>query len=72
MIFHTIGASGEVRKIVHRKTGMVRAVKMIKKSRYTKEETEKVFEEVRILRTLVTISNDQNDLTGSSKYSQNV
>jgi hypothetical protein len=60
-----IGAYGEVQKVQHKKTRMVRAVKIIKKEQYTPEEAELVLEEAIILGKLVAKSMSSNNL-GSS------
>lgn len=51
--FFILGAFGEVRKAIHKKTGLMRAVKIINKSSTSKEEQEKLINEVNILRELV-------------------
>ena len=43
------GAFGEVRKAIHRKTGLVRAIKIITKSKHTLEELSVMRNEVNIL-----------------------
>lgn len=48
-----LGAFGEVRKAIHKKTGLMRAVKIINKSSTSKEEQEKLINEVNILKELV-------------------
>jgi calcium-dependent protein kinase len=61
MIFVTIawnntefsGAFGEVRKAIHKATGIERAVKIISKSATSAEEQERLINEVEILRQLV-------------------
>lgn len=52
-LFIFIGAYGEVRRAIHKKTGQERAVKIINKSSTTKEDQEKLINEVNILRELV-------------------
>ncbi|CAD8110074.1 unnamed protein product [Paramecium sonneborni] len=46
------GAYGEVRKGIHKQTGIMRAVKIIHKSQTTKEEQERLMNEVQILQKL--------------------
>lgn len=48
------GAFGEVRKAIHKKTGLMRAVKIINKT--SKEEQEKLVNEVNVLKELVFIT----------------
>jgi len=47
-----LGAYGKVYQVTHRTTGIVRAMKSIKKKSVIKEEAEKLFTEVSILKTL--------------------
>jgi calcium-dependent protein kinase len=47
-----IGAFGEVRKCVNRKTGAIRAVKIIKKDSLEAKEKVRFFQEIEILRQL--------------------
>ena len=49
-----IGAFGEVRLCTHKKTGIKRAVKIIKKSYFKGKDQKKFLDEVEILKTLVT------------------
>ena len=54
--FHTngdIGAFGEVRMCVHRETGAQRAVKVLRKSHMDEDEKKMLFNEINILRELV-------------------
>jgi len=46
------GAFGEVRKVVHKATGLVRAAKILRKDAIDQEETNKLIAEVQILTTL--------------------
>lgn len=46
------GAFGQVSKIIHHSTKMVRAMKTIKKSSIIKEEEQKLFSEMNILKKL--------------------
>jgi calcium-dependent protein kinase len=46
------GAFGQVCKVIHKSTGMVRAMKTLKKSSLIKEEEEKLFSEMNILKNL--------------------
>lgn len=55
LFFFFVGAYGEVRKAIHKKTNQERAVKIINKSSTTKEDQEKLINEVNILRELVII-----------------
>lgn len=48
-----LGAYGEVRRAVHRKTNLIRAVKIIYKDSTSKEEQERLINEVNILKNLV-------------------
>ena len=47
------GAYGEVRKAIHKKTEVSRAIKIINKKATSKEDHEKLFNEVQILKQLV-------------------
>jgi serine/threonine protein kinase len=47
------GAYGVVKKATHKKTGLTRAVKVLKKAYLSEEEQEKVMNEVEVLRNLV-------------------
>jgi calcium-dependent protein kinase len=47
------GAFGEVRMCVHRETGAQRAVKVLRKSHMDEEEKRMLFNEINILRELV-------------------
>ena len=46
------GAFGSVRKITHRKTGEVRAVKTISKNSLSEEEKQSFFNEVAVLKAV--------------------
>jgi len=46
------GAFGEVRKAIHRHTGLVRAIKIIRKSDSSEEYQQKLINEVEILKRL--------------------
>ncbi len=48
-----IGAFGEVRMCVHRDTGAQRAVKVLRKSHMDEDEKKMLFNEINILRELV-------------------
>ena len=48
-----IGAFGEVRMCVHRETGAQRAVKVLRKSHMDEDEKKMLFNEINILRELV-------------------
>ena len=48
-----VGAFGEVRMCVHRDTGAQRAVKVLRKSHMDEEEKRMLFNEINILRNLV-------------------
>jgi serine/threonine protein kinase len=48
-----VGAFGEVRMCVHRDTGAQRAVKVLRKSHMDDEEKRMLFNEINILRGLV-------------------
>jgi len=47
------GSYGEVRKAIHKATGLVRAVKMITKSAISEKDKENIMQEINILRKLV-------------------
>ena len=48
-----IGAYGEVRKALHKKTNMLRAIKIILKETTNEEEISRLINEVKILKGLV-------------------
>jgi len=48
------GAFGEVRRGIHKLTGMERAIKIIKKSTTSEEERNRLINEVEMLRKIVT------------------
>lgn len=48
-----VGAFGEVRMCVHRETGAQRAVKVLRKSHMDDDEKKMLFNEINILRELV-------------------
>ena len=48
-----LGAFGEVRMCVHRETGAQRAVKVLRKSHMDEDEKKMLFNEINILRELV-------------------
>ena len=50
-----IGAYGEVRRAIHKKTNLTRAVKIIYKHSTTPEDHERLTNEVNMLKTLVRI-----------------
>lgn len=50
-----LGAFGEVRMCVHRETGAQRAVKVLRKSHMDDDEKKMLFNEINILRELVSI-----------------
>ena len=52
---HGIGAFGEVRMCVHRETGAQRAVKVLRKSHMDDDEKKMLFNEINILKQLVSI-----------------
>ena len=54
-LFIDIGAFGEVRMCVHRETGAQRAVKVLRKSHMDEDEKKMLFNEINILRELVSI-----------------
>lgn len=51
-----LGAFGEVRMCVHRDTGAQRAVKVLRKSHMDDDEKKMLFNEINILRELVSIA----------------
>lgn len=51
-----IGAFGEVRMCVHRDTGAQRAVKVLRKAHMDEDEKKMLFNEINILRNLVSAS----------------
>ena len=51
-----IGAFGEVRMCVHRETGAQRAVKVLRKSHMDEDEKKMLFNEINILRELVSVA----------------
>ena len=53
MVVAGIGAFGEVRMCVHRDTGAQRAVKVLRKSHMDEDEKKMLFNEINILRELV-------------------
>ena len=53
MLIICIGAFGEVRMCVHRDTGAQRAVKVLRKSHMDEDEKKMLFNEINILRNLV-------------------
>ena len=57
MIKNGIGAFGEVRMCVHRETGAQRAVKVLRKSHMDDDEKKMLFNEINILRELVSSLN---------------
>lgn len=52
------GAFGEVRMCVHRETGAQRAVKVLRKSHMDEDEKKMLFNEINILRELVSPKNN--------------
>jgi serine/threonine protein kinase len=64
------GAFGEVRKCVNKKTGAVRAVKIMRKDALDPSEKERFFAEIEILKHLVSL----NSLTqsGSPKHRSSI
>ena len=52
IVFYLVGAYGKVSIVTHRTTGIMRAMKSIKKKSVLKEEAEKLFAEVSILKEL--------------------
>ena len=66
---NSIGAFGIVKKASHKKTGMVRAVKILKKSNLSEDEQKTVMNEVEVLKSLVKkILMPNRKMIGSSKY----
>ena len=55
LINGVIGAFGEVRMCVHRETGAQRAVKVLRKSHMDEDEKKMLFNEINILRELVSV-----------------
>jgi serine/threonine protein kinase len=53
VVFLSLGAFGEVRMCVHRDTGAQRAVKVLRKSHMDEDEKKMLFNEINILRHLV-------------------
>ena len=51
-----------MKKATHKKTGLVRAVKVLKKAYLTAEEQEKVINEVEILRSLVSVEHSYDKI----------
>ena len=47
-----IGAYGYVNKVIHKTTGMIRAMKVIKKTSLIKEDEQNMFGEMNILKNL--------------------
>lgn len=75
-LFYFSGAFGEVRKAVHKKSGVMRAIKIINKSHTSEEEQTKLINEVNILKELVLFRNIESiiyhlSLLGSSQHYQN-
>ena len=70
------GAFGEVRKASHRKTKMLRAIKIILKETTNDEEMDKLINEVKILKGLVSSSCKESFLLiagiGSSEYNESL
>ena len=54
-LIRTLGAFGEVRMCVHRETGAQRAVKVLRKSHMDDDEKKMLFNEINILRGLVSL-----------------
>lgn len=50
------GGFGEVRKAIQIKTGLVKAIKIIKKKEMKKDEMARLINEVNILKTIVSLS----------------
>ncbi len=50
------GGFGEVRKAIHKATGIKRAVKLIKRNALDQEETERLINEVEILKSIVSLT----------------
>lgn len=55
-----IGAFGEVRMCVHRESGAQRAVKVLRKSHMDEDEKRMLFNEINILKEIVSFSNAPN------------
>jgi calcium-dependent protein kinase len=55
LVSHSLGAFGEVRMCVHRETGAQRAVKVLRKSHMDDDEKRMLFNEINILRNLVSL-----------------
>ena len=58
-LFHVslaLGAFGEVRMCVHRDTGAQRAVKVLRKAHMDEDEKKMLFNEINILRNLVSLT----------------
>ena len=51
-----LGAFGEVRMCVHRDTGAQRAVKVLRKAHMDEDEKKMLFNEINILRNLVSLT----------------
>lgn len=66
--FFIVGAYGEVRKAVHKITGITRAIKSITKDNMRVGEKAKLINEVEILKSLVFFYYDK----GSSKHSESI
>ena len=64
------GAFGEVRMCVHRETGAQRAVKVLRKSHMDEDEKKMLFNEISILRELVSLIS--LTMVGPPKHCQNV
>jgi serine/threonine protein kinase len=58
-----LGAFGEVRMCVHRDTGAQRAVKVLRKSHMDEDEKKMLFNEINILRNLVSSARALNTTT---------
>ena len=75
MFFKFSGTYGEVRKAMHKKTGAIRAVKMMLKSQTSEKDRERLFNEVEILKSLVNYLNFSmkfiDYILGSSKHIKN-
>ena len=66
---HDIGAFGEVRMCVHRDTGAQRAVKVLRKSHMDDDEKKMLFNEINILRELVSRAILSVNTRPNSQYS---
>ena len=53
MILYDLGAFGEVRMCVHRESGAQRAVKVLRKSHMDEDEKRMLFNEINILKEIV-------------------